>query len=142
MKVETFRQFYKTRYQRIVQAAHDCGMHMIWHNCGQILDMIPDIIEIGVDVIQLDQPRLMGHQELINRFGDQICFWNTVDIQWSAQEKLSQDTIKAEVAEMTKIFSRPNGGFLARQYPQGNDINPSAERHHMIYQAFMDNGCK
>jgi hypothetical protein len=28
------------------------------------MDMIPDMIEIGVDAVQLDQPRLMGHETL------------------------------------------------------------------------------
>ncbi len=142
MNVKTFRQFYKSRYQRIVQEAHDNGMSFIWHNCGQILDMIPDMIDIGVDVIQLDQPRLMGYRELVDRFGGQICFWNTVDIQWSVQDQLSAKELQKEVSEMTGIFNRTDGGFIARHYPQGNDIGLSAERHHIIYQAFLENGCK
>jgi hypothetical protein len=60
LKLETFRRFYKPRYARIVEAAHRRGMHFIWHNCGQIREMIPEMIELGVDVVQMDQPRLVG----------------------------------------------------------------------------------
>ena len=116
-------------------------MHYIWHNCGYIVDMLPDMIDIGVDVIQLDQPRLMGHQQLADRFGGKICFWNTVDIQWSTQEGITDEDLRAEVADMIRIYHRSDGGFMARQYPQPWDIGLSNERHRVIYKAFMENGC-
>jgi hypothetical protein len=141
MKSDTFRQFYKPRYARIIEAAHRNGMHYIWHNCGQILDMIPDMIEIGVDVVQLDQPRLMGHQRLTEEFGGRICFWNTVDIQWSTGSSISDEDLRAEVAEMTRVFGRFNGGLIARHYPQPHDIHLSNEAQMTIYEAFLKNGC-
>ncbi len=141
MKVETFRRFYKPRYARIVEAVHQNGMHYIWHNCGQILDMVPDMIDIGVDVLQLDQPRLMGHKKLADNFGGKICFWNTVDIQWSVSEEVTMDDIRAEVKEMVNVFNRFNGGFMARHYPQPRDIQLSNERCRLIYEAFLENGC-
>ncbi len=141
MKVETFREFYKPRYARIVEAAHRNGMHYVWHNCGQILDMLPDMIEIGTDVVQLDQPRLMGHQHLADEFGGRICFWNTADIQWSTRAELSDAQIHAEVCDMVRSFDRFGGGFMARHYPQPADIELSAERQQVIYRAFLESGC-
>lgn len=141
MNPETFRQYYKPRYARIVETAHRHGMHYIWHNCGYIMNMIEDMIEIGVDAVQLDQPRLMGHKELADRFGGRICFWNTVDIQWSTMGNPSKNEIKREVAEMIQAFNGFHGGFIARQYPDANDIGMSRERHMLIYEAFLENGC-
>jgi uroporphyrinogen decarboxylase len=141
MKIETFRRFYKPCYARIVEAVHNHGMHYIWHNCGQILDMIPDMIEIGVDVVQLDQPRLMGHEKLTGEFGGKICFWNTVDIQWSVLEDITEDDLRHEVAEMIETYNRFEGGFMARHYPQPRDINLSAERNRVIAEAFFEYGC-
>jgi len=141
MRIETFRKFYKPRYARIVRAAHAFGMHYIWHNCGQILDMIPDMIELGVDVIQLDQPRLMGHRALADAFKGRICFWNTVDIQWSVGQTITDDDLRLETAEMVHTFYTPQGGFMARQYPQPRDIQLSRERSQVIAQAFLKNGC-
>ncbi len=141
MKIDTFREFYKPCYARIVAAAHERGMHYIWHNCGFITDMIPDMIEIGVDVVQLDQPRLMGHASLCEAFGGKICFWNTVDIQWSTSAKVTKEEVRAEVAEMTGAFARFGGGLIARQYPQPWDIQLSEEMQRVIYEAFLENGC-
>jgi hypothetical protein len=141
MKVETFREFYMPRFARIVEAAHARGMHYIFHNCGQILNMLPEMIEIGVDVVQLDQPRLMGHRHLSDTFGGRICFWNTVDIQWSTSEAATEAGIHAEVKEMMQAFDRFNGGIIARHYPQPGDIALSPEFHAASYQAFLENGC-
>jgi hypothetical protein len=141
MKIDTFREFYKPHYARLVAAAHERGMHYIWHNCGFITDMIPDMIELGVDVVQLDQPRLMGHASLSEAFGGKICFWNTVDIQWSTSAAVSAEEVRAEVAEMTGAYARFNGGLIARHYPQPWDIQLSEEMQRVIYQAFLDNGC-
>jgi uroporphyrinogen decarboxylase len=141
MKIETFRQFYKPRYARLVKAAHEFGMHYIWHNCGQIMDMIPDMIEIGVDVIQLDQPRLMNNRKLAETFGGRICFWNTMDIQWSADPELTDRELWNEAAEMVRVFNRIKGGFMARHYPQPKDINLSRERCRVLAEAFFENGC-
>jgi hypothetical protein len=141
MRIETFRKFYKPRYARLVKAAHEAGMHFIWHNCGQILDMIPDMIEIGVDVLQLDQPRLMGNRVLSEKFGGRICFWNTVDIQWSTGPEVTEEDLGKETAEMTRLFNRFNGGFMARHYPQPGDIGLSKERCRILAEAFFENGC-
>ncbi len=81
-----WREMFKPRYARIVEACHKNGMHYILHSCGVIWDIIPDMIEIGMDVLQIDQPRLMGVERLANEFGGKICFWNCVDIQWSVAD--------------------------------------------------------
>ncbi|MGA3086815.1 MAG: uroporphyrinogen decarboxylase family protein [Thermodesulfobacteriota bacterium] len=141
MKIETFRKFYKPRYARLVTAAHNLGMHYIWHNCGQIIGLIPDMIEIGVDVIQLDQPRLMDSRKLGENFAGRVCFWNTVDIQWSAGPDLTDQDLWNEAADMVRIFNQINGGFMARHYPQPRDINLSKERCRVIAEAFFENGC-
>jgi uroporphyrinogen-III decarboxylase len=137
-----WREIFKPRYARIVEETHKAGMHYIWHCCGYIMDIIPDMIEIGVDVVQFDQPRLMGVERLASQFGGKICFWNTVDIQWSPVAEVSLEEVRAEVKHMVEQFGRFNGGFIARQYPQPRDIGMTPEKHHAIYEAFMDFGCR
>ena len=142
MKIDTFREFYKPYYQRIINACHERSIHFIWHNCGVISDMFPDMIEMGVDVVQFDQPRLMGHQKLIEALGGKICMWNCVDIQWASKEEITDDDIREEILTMLKTYDPINhkGGFIAKHYPQPWDINLSAERQMLIYQTFMDSG--
>jgi hypothetical protein len=141
MKMETFREFYRPAYERIIQAVHENGWHYVWHNCGRIGDMIPDMIEMGVDVLQLDQPRMMGHDFLAGRFGGKICFWNTVDIQWSSSPDISDSAIRDEIVEMVSVYNRFLGGFMARHYPQPWDIGLSGERCRQIAETFFAHGC-
>jgi hypothetical protein len=116
IRPQQWREIFKPRYARVVEATHAAGMHYLFHCCGWILDIIPDLIEIGVDVLQLDQPRLMGVDRLADEFGGKICFWNTVDIQWSPVAETTLDELRAEVKHMVDAFDRFNGGFIARQY--------------------------
>jgi len=142
IRPDHWRAIFKPRYARIVEAAHAAGMHYLWHCCGYIIDIIPDMIEIGVNVVQLDQPRLMGVDRLAREFGGKICFWNTVDIQWSSPDEVTLDEARAEATHMIEQLGRFSGGFIARQYPQPGDIEMPHEKHRAIYEAFMEAGCR
>ena len=137
-----WREVFKPRYARIIDACHERGLHYILHSCGVITDIIPDLIEIGADVLQIDQPRLLGVDRLAEEFGGKICFWNCVDIQWSAQPEVAVDEVREEAMSMTRALGCFGGGFIARQYPQPGDIDMSPEKHAAIYEGFMAAGCR
>jgi uroporphyrinogen-III decarboxylase len=46
-----FREFFKPYYQEMIDMAHRLGMHFWLHVCGNIEPFIPDLIEIGLDVL-------------------------------------------------------------------------------------------
>ena len=140
MEPEMFRRFYKNRYVRVAAVCHQQGMHYIWHCCGWIMDIISDMIEIGVDAVQLDQPRLMGHRRLAERFGGKISFWNTVDIQWLTQPGLvlTDEQLQTEVREMIEPFRGFPGGLMLRQYIAPKTIGISEHALRVLHQAFGD----
>jgi uroporphyrinogen decarboxylase len=137
-----WHEVFKPRYARIIEACHSHGMHYVLHSCGVIRDIIPGLIEIGADVLQIDQPRLMGVQRLADEFGGKICFWNCVDIQWSSQPEVTLEEARREARSMTETLGRFGGGFVARQYPQPDDIEMPPEKHRAIYEGFMESGCR
>jgi len=144
VSLESFRDLYAPRLARVVHAVHDGGMRFVWHCCGQIFDLIPEMIAMGVDVVQLDQPRLLGHARLANAFGGRVCFWNAVDTQWATRDDLSDAVLRAEVAAMKEPFRRFRGGFMARHYPQPEDIGLSRRFHEVTASAFRSDceGCE
>ena len=111
----SWRQLWKPRYARVYRAAHDAGMLTFLHSCGHILAVLDDFIEIGLDVIQLDQQQNMGLETLGRRFGGRIAFWCPVDIQ-NTMAHGSLDEIRAYARQMVNTLGRPNGGFIARWY--------------------------
>lgn len=114
-------------------------MHYFFHSCGYILDIIPDLIEIDVDVLQIDQPELMGIEKLGSLFGGKICFFNPVDIQKTTQTG-SFEEIEESAKKMIKYFGSFNGGFMAREYPQPEAINISQDKIEVMYQTFKQYG--
>ena len=69
------------RYKTIFDAIHDCGWHVILHSCGRINAFVPAFIELGVDVLNMQQSRSYGLVEFGEQFRGQVCFLATVDIQ-------------------------------------------------------------
>jgi len=112
---KSWRELWKPRYARIYKAAHDAGLLTFLHSCGNIVDILDDFIEIGLDVIQMDQQENMGLDLLAERFGGRITFWCPVDIQRTMVYGTLED-IRAYCRRMVKALGRPEGGFIAMWY--------------------------
>ncbi|MEI6914128.1 MAG: uroporphyrinogen decarboxylase family protein [Armatimonadota bacterium] len=109
---EKWRQIWKPRYAEVFRAAHDAGMVTFLHSCGYIADILDDLIEVGLEVIQMDQQENMGLDLLGEQFGGRIAFWCPVDIQ-NTMCKGSLDDIRSYAHRMVDLLGRPNGGFIA-----------------------------
>lgn len=59
-----WREFFKPRYARIFEAARKAGWHIWMHTCGKVNEIIEDLIDIDLDVINLQQPRVLGIEEI------------------------------------------------------------------------------
>jgi hypothetical protein len=112
---KAWRAIWKPRYARIFQAAHAAGLLTFLHSCGYIVDILDDLIEIGLDVIQMDQQENMGLELLGARFGGRITFYNPVDIQ-NTMVYGSLDDIRAYCRKMADVLGRPEGGFIPKWY--------------------------
>lgn len=117
---EAWREIWKPRYARIYAAAHKAGMLTFLHSCGYIVDILDDLIEIGLDVIHMDQQENMGLELLGSRFGGRLTFFSPVDIQQTFAHG-TLDQIRAYCRRMVECLSRPEGGFIPRWYtdPKG-----------------------
>jgi len=112
---ESWRSIWKPRYGRVYKAAHEAGLLTFLHSCGYIVDILDDLIEIGLDVIQMDQQENMGLDLLGKRFGGRITFWCPVDIQ-NTMVRGSLQEIRAYCRKLVATLGRPKGGFIAQFY--------------------------
>jgi hypothetical protein len=133
---DMFRSIYFPRYQRTCDAIHERGMHFIHHCCGQVRDYVPMFLEAGCDVLQLDQPTLMGIDWLSENFGGKLCFWNPVDIQRTIGRG-DLDAIADEAHHQVWAFGRFGGGFMVKAYQQPNAIGMTIEESEAQYRAFL-----
>ncbi len=112
---EKWREIWKPAYTKVFKAAHEAGMFTVLHSCGYIVDILDDLIEIGLDVIHMDQQENMGLELLGNRFAGRITFFSPVDIQ-NTMARGNLDEIKAYCRRMASLLCTPNGGFIPRWY--------------------------
>lgn len=112
---DSWRKIWKPRYARVYRAAHDAGLLTFLHSCGDISSILDDLIEIGLDVVQMDQQQNMGLERLGSEFGGRIAFWCPVDIQ-NTMAHGSLDEIRRYCREMVAHLGRPEGGFIAGWY--------------------------
>lgn len=112
---DSWRAIWKPRYARVYQAAHDAGLLTFLHSCGDITAILDDLIEVGLDVIQMDQQENMGLERLGREFGGRIAFWCPVDIQ-ATMVRGSLDDIRAYCRRLVATLGRPEGGFIAKWY--------------------------
>lgn len=133
---EKWREFFKPAYKCIYDAVHEAGMLNFLHSCGYIIDILDDLIEIGLDVIQMDQQMNMGLQNLGNRFAGRLCFFNPVDIQ-AVMPKNNLREIKDYTIEMVDALKRNNAGFMLRWYSDYKGAGHSKEAIDSMCKEFL-----
>lgn len=133
---DAWRAIWKPRYARVYQAAHAAGMLTLLHSCGDIRSILDDLIEAGLDVIQMDQQENMGLDDLGRRFEGRITFWCPVDIQ-NTMVRGTLDEIRAYCRKMVRTLGRPNGGFIAKWYPDPDGAGHRPEAVQAMCEEFL-----
>jgi len=136
---ELFREFFKPRYARVYGVARELGMLTFLHSCGHISELLDDLIDAGLQVIQMDQQENMGLEELSRRFGGRLCFWCPVDIQQTMVKGTIED-VRSYAKKLIDSFGRFNGGFIAKWYPSPEAVNHSWDKIEAMSKAFVEYG--
>lgn len=118
--LEIFREFFKPYYKKLIDKAHELGTHFWLHSCGNIELFLPELIEIGLDVIHPIQKNTMKEQEIAEKFGGQICILAGVDVQYLMAFG-SAGEVKEEIAFLMKTYGRPDGRLMMTM---GNGSTP------------------
>jgi hypothetical protein len=110
----SYCELYKPFHRRVNDWVHE---HTSWktfiHSCGSIVDLLPDILDAGFDILNPVQCSAAGMdpRTLKDRFGDRITFWGGgVDTQKTLPFG-TPEQIRREVHERIDIFGR-GGGFV------------------------------
>ena len=78
-----FREFFKPRYDRLFRKWKTLNpqVKIAFHSDGNIYDIIPDFVDIGLDILNPVQPKSMDPARLKRDYGKHLSFWGTIDIQ-------------------------------------------------------------
>lgn len=138
---ELYREMIKPYHKKIFQFVRDNypGVKVALHSCGAIFDLIPDLIEAGVQVLNPVQISAKGMEpeRLKREFGKELVFWGGgADMQQFVAHTSSPQELYRHSSELIRIFSK-DGGFVFNQcHNILDEVEP--EKILAIYQAALD----
>jgi uroporphyrinogen decarboxylase len=114
MSPTTFRRFVKPCLRKMIDLAHSFDVKVLHHDDGAIRPLLPELIEIGIDVLNPVQWRCAGmdREGLARDFGKSIVFHGAVDNQQTLPFGTPED-VRREVAENIRIFRQGKGYIVA-----------------------------
>ena len=107
-----WRKFLKPRMANFIAELKSINpqLKVAYHSDGNIYPIIPDLIEIGLDILNPIQPASMDPAQLKRDFGDHLCFWGSIDEQHTLPFGTPAD-VKAEVLTRLETLGK-NGGLI------------------------------
>lgn len=108
---EIFRRVFKPMYRDYAEIAQRRNKHVFMHSDGHILEIIPDLIEVGIEALN-SQVFCMGVRKLGERFRGRITFWGEIDRQNLLPHGTSQE-IERAVHELWEALYA-DGGVIAQ----------------------------
>ena len=112
MSVEMYQQWLKPGMKKVIQAAKKANPEVLisYHSCGFIEPFIPDLIDIGVDILNPIQPECMDFKEIHDKYGSQISFNGTIGTQ-KLMPFGTPEEVKQEVTRNLDIAGEKGGLF-------------------------------
>ena len=110
----TWRRFFKPRMAEFFSSLKSINpeVKMAYHSDGNIEKIIPDLIEIGLDVLNPVQPRCMDPVALKRQYGEKLSFWGTIDEQHTLPFGTAEE-VRAEVLKRLETVGFDGGLILA-----------------------------
>lgn len=107
-----WRRYLKPRMAHLIATLKAINPHLkvAYHSDGCIYPIIPELIEIGLDVLNPIQPASMDPLRLKREYGDRLCFWGSVDEQRTLPFGTPED-VRNEVLTRLRTIGR-NGGLI------------------------------
>ena len=105
---QTFRDVVKPVHKRAYAWMHDRGVFTMMHSCGNILAVVPDLIEIGLDGLNpIETKAGMDLIEIKKLYGDKLVLQGGIDVRKMSKPDEIEDEIRTKVT-----FAKKNGGYV------------------------------
>jgi uroporphyrinogen decarboxylase len=135
MDPETWRKVFKPRIKYMFEEFRKVrpDIRIAWHSCGSILPIIPDFIEVGLDILNPIQPLAQGMEPsfLKNTYGKDLVFFGGIDVQQLLPFG-TPGTIRDEVKRRIDILGKDGGYIVA----PAHNIQPDTPVENVL--AFFD----
>jgi hypothetical protein len=123
MSPDLWREYFKPFYKKIIEDAKKYNLIIYFHCCGNLYEVIPDLIELGVNIldpIQTSASR-MNLADLKRDFGKELCFHGGVDLQ-QLLVKGTPEQVRKEVRKIRDLFDGQGGMILGPSHLITRDV--------------------
>ncbi len=112
MSLEMWGEHLKPYHERLNRAIHELGARVIYHSDGAVMEAVPGLIEMGIDVLQALQFDAEGMDPVALKegWGDRLGFEGGVSVQQTLPFGTPED-VRREVAERIDVLAR-GGGYI------------------------------
>ncbi|HAM11641.1 MAG: hypothetical protein A2X05_10720 [Bacteroidetes bacterium GWE2_41_25] len=135
MDPETWRKIFKPRIKYMFEEFRKVrpDIKIAWHSCGSILPIIPDFIEVGLDILNPIQPLAQGMDPVFLKktYGKDLVFFGGIDVQHLLPFGTPQ-MIRDEVRRRIDILGKEGGYIIA----PAHNIQPDTPVENIM--AFFD----
>jgi len=120
-----FREFVEPYVSEMIARIHQLGGWVLFHSCGAIAPLIPELIRLGVDILDPIQPAgpAMQPERLKAEFGGRLCFHGGIDMQ-ELLPRGSPARVAAEVRRYCEVLGAGGGYILAPAHLFQPDVPP------------------
>ena len=110
MSPKMWRTYLKPRMAELIASVRAINprIKIAYHTDGVVYPIIPEFVEIGIDILNPIQPLAMDPVRLKNDFGDRLCFWGSMDIQQTLPFGTPED-VQQEVLLRLKTIGHDGG---------------------------------
>ncbi len=118
-----WRDTMKPRLARVIRAAREAKPDILifYHGDGNMERILPELIEIGVEVLNPVQPECMDPVKMKERFGDSLAFWGCIGTQTTMPFGKPEE-VKQTVRDLIKTVGKGGGLFLAPTHVLEPDV--------------------
>lgn len=125
ISLPTFRQFVAPYLKEMIERIHRLGARVLYYSCGAIQTFIPDLIRLGVDVLDPIQPTgpAMAPERLKADFGDRLSFHGGMDMQ-RLLPFARPEQVRAEARRYCAVLGNGGGYILGPAHFFQPDVPP------------------
>lgn len=135
---QAWRAHFKPAYAAMIEAAHGLGLDVWFHSCGNVFDLIPEWIDLKLDVLAHLQNGALDIGEVARRYRGRMTFFGGIDVQFNLIQG-DRDSIREEVRGLVEGFGADRGKYILAP---SNTIMPETpvENVWALFRAFEEFG--
>ena len=134
---DMWHEYFYDLYGRLFGMAHEYGMKVLMHSCGQNREILEPLLQVGVDCFQFDQPSaydMPALAQLLRKY--KAALWSPIDIQ----KILPTGDRKLIEKGVDDMFEHFKGFLIFKNYPDLDGIGVKPEWDNWAYERILHKG--